>query len=83
MEKIQVVGRRDVDFIDKTGRQVTGLSLYILIPMDGVEGMKSDKLFVSSARLSSVSHIPQVGETVCVNYDRYGRPVEFTPVKSA
>lgn len=83
MERIEIVGRRQVDFTDKSGRQVTGVSYYYLMQREGTDGSHADKVFVSSARLPELSYVPQVGDTVDVFYDRYGKPSNFSLVKSA
>lgn len=83
MERIEVVGTRNVDFTDNNGRQVKGFSLYYLMSSDGVNGKMAGKLFVSAQRASEMSFVPKPGDHVLVNYDRYGRPVEFSSVKSA
>ena len=81
MEKMEVVGTRSVDFKDDNGRQVSGLSLYYLMQSDGVDGRMAGKMFVSAQRLPGLSYLPKPGDHVMVNYDRYGRPVEFSPAK--
>lgn len=81
MELIEVVGIRNVDFTDKEGKSVSGTSVYYLIDADGMEGRVSGKLFVNPQRRKNMSFFPHVGDTVFVNYDRYGKPVEFSPVK--
>lgn len=81
MELIEVVGIRNVDFTDKEGKSVSGTSVYYLIDADGMDGRVSGKLFVNPQRRKNMSFFPHVGDTVFVNYDRYGKPVEFSPVK--
>lgn len=83
MERIEVVGTRNVDFTDKQGRPVQGLSLYFLQYSDNVDGKMADKMFVGSGRLSTVGYLPKPGDVVDVHYDRFGKPVEFVPVGSA
>lgn len=83
MEKIKIVGIRDVDFTDKNGRQVTGVSLYYLYHHDRVRGEAADKVFVPSGRFQNFDYVPQLGDEVYAHYDRFGKVSEFTPVKSA
>lgn len=81
MEKIEVVGTKKVNFKDDSGRVVDGLSVFYLMDDDNTVGKMAAKLFISAARLDTLNHIPAVGEKCTVNYDRYGRPVEFTVIK--
>lgn len=81
MEKIEIVGVRDLNFKDDNGRQVEGTQLYYLMDDDRTKGKMAGKLFLSVQRRSTLSYIPGPGEKVMVNYDRYGRPVEFTPIR--
>ena len=82
MEKVQVVGMRSVSFKDeKDGRQIDGVSLYLLLDHPQVEGKMADKVFVSSQRLSDLPYMPKVGEEVWVDYDRRGKVSQFKPVK--
>ncbi|MDY3692472.1 MAG: hypothetical protein SO072_10955 [Dysosmobacter sp.] len=81
MEVIEVVGMRDVNFTDDNGRKVEGTSVFYLIQADGVVGKMAGKLFVSKDRRSGMDYFPAVGEKVAVNYDRYGKPSQFKPIK--
>ena len=80
MEKIDIVGLRDVNFTDDNGRTVDGTSVYYLISVDGVQGKMSGKLFVSRERRKQLSFFPSVGDTVMVSYDRRGKAIDFQPV---
>lgn len=80
MEKIEIVGTRKVDFTDDNGRKVNGLSIYYVMDDDNTNGKMAGKLFLSDRRCSDVKHMPAPGDIVWVSYDRYGRPVDFTPV---
>lgn len=80
MEKIDIVGLRDVNFTDDNGRTVDGTSVFYLVSADGVEGKMAGKLFVSRERRKQLSFFPSVGDTVAVSYDRYGKPTDFVLV---
>lgn len=81
MEKMEIVGVREVNFKDDNGRQVAGVSLYYLMDDDRTNGKLAGKLFISTQRRQVMTYFPGPGEEVVVNYDRYGRPVEFAPAK--
>ena len=80
MEKIEIVGLRDVNFTDDSGRVVDGTSVYYLTAVDDVQGKMSGKLFVSRERRKQLSFFPTVGDTVMVIYDRRGKAIDFQPV---
>ncbi len=42
-----VVGQRRLDFTDKDGKRVVGMQVFVVYPEDGVDGSKSDKVFIS------------------------------------
>lgn len=77
MERIEVVGMRNVDFTDNKGRHVDGTSIYYLIEDTGVTGKMTGKLFISRDRKINTNYFPAVGDVVAVSYDRYGKPVDF------
>lgn len=82
MEKMEIVGVRNVNFKDDSGRQVEGVSLYYLMDDDNTNGKMAGKMFLSAQRRLGMSYVPSPGDYVLVNYDRYGRPVEFSPIPS-
>ena len=77
MEKLEIVGLRDVKFTDDNGRTVDGISVYYLIDADGVTGKMAGKLFVSRDRVKNMGFFPVVGDTVEVSYDRFGKASGF------
>lgn len=84
MEKVQVVGLRSVSFKDdKDGREISGVSLYLLLDHDQVEGKMADKVFVSAKKLENLEYFPKVGEEVYLDYDRYGKVSRFQQLSKA
>lgn len=82
MDVVTIVGTRDVNFKDrKTGEIISGVSLYYTQQVEGVHGLVADKLFLSSDRLNMIGVLPNINDVVCVDYDRYGKPVGFRPYK--
>lgn len=80
MEVIEVVGIRDVNFTDKSNRTISGISIYYLCEDDNVDGRMCGKLFVSKERAQNLAFIPEVGDTVEVSYDRFGKPASFKKI---
>lgn len=83
MKRITIVGTKDVNFTDQqTGRVIEGRSFYFTEEDARTEGVQTGKLFLSSERLYQLGgSVPQLGETVKVCYDQYGRVDEFFSVK--
>lgn len=80
MEKITIVGIRNVDFTDQSGKAIKGLSLFYTMEDDNTMGVMTGKMFLSDKKISSLDYIPKAGDVVYVNYDRYGRPSAFQQV---
>lgn len=73
MEVWEVVGFRKVSFQDeKTNKNVNGYTLFLerRPEAESIEGMECQKLFFSS---DYVSYKPAVGDTVEIQYNRYGK----------
>ena len=82
-EKIFIVGYRDVNFKDDSGRAVSGRSYYYTQDgVDNVVGVLAAKIFVSSSILDKLPVKPVVGDTVIVYYNRFGKPASFEKVAS-
>lgn len=73
MEEMKVVGFRDVDFTDDKGKRISGVSLYVIHPEDGVTGQMAEKIFLNSDTLYKLNFAPVVGETVGIQYGRRNR----------
>ena len=73
MEQMKVVGFRTVDFEDDKGKRISGISLYVIHPEDGVQGCMAEKVFLSSDRLSELHYRPVIDEVISVGYGRRGR----------
>lgn len=56
-----LVGRKDVDFKGSDGKQVSGATLFLTYEDPEVEGVATEKVFVSSARFMKLSFMPEVG----------------------
>ena len=81
MDKINVVGLRDVSFKDKkTGHPVSGTSVFYTTDDEYVTGVAAGKLFVSSYYCERMPYFPAVGDQCFVYYNRYGKPAGFERV---
>lgn len=80
MDIVEIVGLRKMSFTSQDGQQVEGMNFYYLMEDDHVEGKVAGKFFMSTAVLSQVGFVPNVGETVKVFYNRYGKANAFEPM---
>lgn len=77
-ERMTIVGTRYVSFDDdKTGRKVEGKTFYYNQARDGVDGLVSDKVFVSSQALRDIGYEPKPGDEVYAYFNRYGKVSSF------
>lgn len=80
MDIVEIVGLRKMSFPGQDGRQVEGMNFYYLMTDSNVEGKLAGKFFMSAAALSQVGFVPNVGETVKVFYNKYGKASAFEPM---
>lgn len=71
----EIVGIESINFTSRqTGDQITGTNLFVHYPQEnnrpGLQGVRTDKLFVKSAIDCSMF---SVGDQVEVYYNRYGK----------
>lgn len=83
----EVTGIRFVNFKDeRTGKPVTGLSLWVSTPIrdgDG-EGKATDKVFVANRYIEEQGgEVPAYGDMVDVLYNKYGKCVGVRIVERA
>lgn len=66
---LKIIGRSEVSFTDDKGRDVRGVSLYVLFPDERVDGQKAEKLFCKQGIADGV----KPGDVVQVNFDMRGK----------
>ena len=66
-----VIGKKPVSFTAKDGKEITGTTYYLGYETDGVEGMATDKVFISAAKMPKDDIA--VGSEVDVLFNRYGK----------
>lgn len=82
MEEMTVAGYRSLDFIDKSGKHVSGISLFVTHPETGVTGEIAEKLFLSSEKLEALRYTPVVGETIGVTWGRNNKIIGVRKLKA-
>lgn len=81
MEEMKVVGIRGVDFTDKAGKHISGISLFVTHPEMGVTGEIAEKLFVSADKLDALHYTPVVGEVIGVTWGRNNKIIGIKKLK--
>lgn len=77
MEVFEVLGYRNVDFTDeRTGKRVSGITLFLSREDKNVQGVMTEKVFIGSQRLEESGYLPMVGGKVRITYNKYGKPAE-------
>ena len=57
----ELVGIRGVSFAGSDGKQVEGTNLYLTYEDDYIDGVGTEKVFVTSKRFNSLSFVPEIG----------------------
>lgn len=76
----ELVGMRDVDFTGSDGKQVRGMHLFFTYKDANVQGLATDKVFVSYERFQKLSFVPELGGKCELRYNKYGRVADIVPV---
>ena len=71
----EVLGFRDVNFTDDSGRQVKGISLFARTPSvdSGWHGHQVDKFFINNEQLQLMGFQPVEGMLFTPTFNRYGK----------
>lgn len=68
-----LVGIRQVSFKGSDGSQVSGTNLFFTYPDPNVEGLATERVFVSAERLMKLDFIPKLGGECALVYNKYGK----------
>lgn len=80
---VVVLGTRKVEFEDqKTGKQISGTSIYVYYPAEGVDGYMGDKIFIRS---DSTVVLPEFeyGEKYDFHYEGFGRRMTLVSIQKS
>lgn len=69
----KIVGIRPSSFTGSDGSQISGKNIYLTEPLDKGEGLATDRVFITDAKLADWTYKPAVGDEVNLSYNRYGR----------
>lgn len=70
---MKVLGVRYIDFKDEKGKPIQGMNVYVAYPEDNVEGLMTDKIFLSIVKFESLCDVIKPGDELEVVYNRFGR----------
>lgn len=73
---MKLVGYRRSAFTAKdTGERISGYNLFLTGEDEKVEGVVTDRVFLSDARMNG--YLPRVGDDLEIIYNRYGKVSEL------
>lgn len=73
---MELVGyRRSAFTAQDTGERISGYNLYLEEQDENVEGVRTDRVFLSDKKMNG--YIPRVGDQLEVVYNRYGKVSEL------
>mgnify|MGYP006974118697 FL=1 len=75
----ELVGIRGVSFAGSDGKQVEGTNLYLTYEDDYIDGVGTEKVFVTSKRFNSLSFVPEIGARCRLMYNKYGKVADIVP----
>lgn len=79
-----VIGFRKTSFqTQDTKETISGYNLYLSDPIDpkNGEGNTAERIFMTSDKLISCGYAPAVGDSVKVEYNRFGKPAAIFKAK--
>ena len=70
----EVVGKKRVDFKPKgSDDKIDGLTLYVTYEEDKVQGLATDKIFLSTTKFGDMFSDLQVGTLIEISYNKFGK----------
>lgn len=69
--RITVFGKRRLHFTSKDGNEIDGLQLFYGFVADNVDGLQTDKIFLSSKKFGDIAIT--TGDDYEVTFDRNGK----------
>jgi hypothetical protein len=72
-----LVGFKNSGFKGKDGTYVDGVTLFFTETRRDVEGLSTEKVFITSAKLGN--YVPVIGDELTVLYNRWGKVVGIVP----
>lgn len=70
---MKIIGIRPSSFTGEDKTQISGKNIYLTYLLEQGEGLGSERIFLTDAKLNKWTYQPKVGDEVNVSYNRYGR----------
>lgn len=70
---MKVLGVKDVNFKDEKGKSIQGVNVFVAYPEDGVDGLMTEKIFLSLEKFDTVCENIKPGMELEVVYNRFGK----------
>ena len=72
---MKIIGIRPSSFSarEDESKQVSGKNIYVTYPLEKGEGLGSERIFVTDAKLNKWAYQPKVGDEVNVSYNCFGK----------
>ena len=70
---MDIIGIRPSSFTGEDKTQISGKNIYLTYPLEKGEGLGSERIFITDAKLNKWDYKPKVGDKVTVSYNRYGK----------
>lgn len=69
--RVSVFGKRRLHFTSGDGKEINGLQIFVGFEADGVDGLQTDKMFLSSNKFGDIAIT--AGGDYEVTFDRFGK----------
>ena len=77
----KVVGIKEVNYVNKNNRQVSGVELHCLTEDKKINGYAADKIYVSDSLISGLSRYPELNDCIDILYNKYGSIAHITYIE--
>lgn len=71
---MKIIGIRPSSFTGSNGETISGKNFYFTYPLDTGDGCGCERAYLTDAKLSQLEFVPQVGDEVVLDYNRFGKP---------
>lgn len=79
---MKIIGMKKSDFQTKEGTLIKGYNVYLTYELsgDGAVGCGCERAYITQAKLDKCGFKPEVGDTVDLAYNRFGKVAAILPV---
>lgn len=78
---MKIVGMKKSNFTTKEGTLIEGYNVYLEYELtgEGATGMGCERVYLTQAKLDKCGFQPEVGDTVELTYNRFGKVAAIIP----